>query len=45
MHFENLREKSVLDRDQTRYRFTMDLVRLWVQSEHNVWRVLSEVAR
>jgi hypothetical protein len=45
MHFENLREKSVLDRDQTRYRFTMDLVRLWVQSEHNVWKVLSEVAR
>ncbi len=44
VHFENLREKSFLDRDQTRYRFTMDLMRLWVQSEHNVWKVLSEIA-
>jgi AAA+ ATPase superfamily predicted ATPase len=44
MHFENLRERSFLDRDQTRYRFTMDLMRLWVQSEHNVWKVLSEIA-
>ncbi len=43
MHFENLRERSILDRDQTRYRFTMDLMRLWIQSEHNVWKVLSEV--
>lgn len=44
MHFEKLRERSFLDRDQTRYRFTMDLMRLWVQSEHNVWKVLSEVS-
>ena len=42
MHLERLREKSMLDRDQIRYRFTMDLMRLWVQSEHNVWKVLSE---
>jgi hypothetical protein len=42
MHFEQLREKSTLDRDQTRYRFTLDLMRLWVQSEHNAWKVLSE---
>jgi hypothetical protein len=45
MHFEQLREKSMLDRDQTRYRFTMDLMRLWVQSEHNVWKVLSETGQ
>jgi hypothetical protein len=45
MHFEQLREKSMLDRDQTRYRFTMDLMRLWVQSEHNVWQVLSETGK
>ncbi|HYK90851.1 MAG TPA: hypothetical protein VE398_18905 [Acidobacteriota bacterium] len=43
MHFESLRDGSVLDRDQAGYRFTMDLMRLWVQSEHNVWKVLSEV--
>ena len=43
MHFENLRQKSVLDRDQTRYRFTMDLMRHWIQSEHNVWKVLGEI--
>jgi len=43
MHFENLRESSFLDRDQTRFRFTMDLMRLWVQSEHNIWKVLSEI--
>jgi hypothetical protein len=45
MHFEQLREKSMLDRDQTRYRFTMDLMRLWVQNEHNVWQVLSETGK
>ncbi len=45
MHFEQLREKSMLDRDQTRYRFTMDLMRQWIQSEHNVWKVLSETGR
>jgi hypothetical protein len=44
MHFENLRESSFLDRDQTRFRFTMDLMRLWVQSEHNIWKVLSEIS-
>ncbi len=43
MHFENLRQKSILDRDQTRYRFTMDLMRHWIQSEHNVWKVLGEI--
>jgi hypothetical protein len=42
MQFEQLREKLMLDRDQTRYRFTMDLMRQWIQSEHNVWKVLSE---
>ncbi len=42
MYFEQLREKTVLDRDQTRYRFTMDLMRQWIQNEHNVWKVLSE---
>jgi hypothetical protein len=45
MHFETLRDGSVLDRDQAGYRFTMDLMRLWVQSEHNVWKVLSEVGQ
>jgi hypothetical protein len=45
MHFEQLREKSMLDRDQTRYRFTMDLMRLWIQSEHNIWQVLSETGK
>ncbi len=43
MHFENLRESTFLDRDQTRFRFTMDLMRLWLQSEHNIWKVLSEI--
>ena len=43
MHFENLRQKSILDRDQTRYRFNMDLMRHWIQSEHNVWKVLGEI--
>jgi hypothetical protein len=38
--FENLRVQRVLDRDQTRYRFTMDLLRRWVQVEHSVWEVL-----
>lgn len=42
MHFEELRHRSLLDRDQTRYRFTMDLLRLWIQSEHNIWKVLKE---
>jgi hypothetical protein len=45
MRFEQLREKLMLDRDQTRYRFTMDLMRLWIQSEHNVWKVLSETSQ
>jgi hypothetical protein len=42
MVFENLRTKRVLDRDQTRYRFTMDLLRRWIQVEHNVWEVLGQ---
>lgn len=41
--FEKLRGRSVLDRDQDRYRFTMDLSRLWIQNEHTVWNVLSEL--
>ncbi len=45
MHLENLREKDIIDRDQTRYRFVMDLMRLWIQSEHNIWKVLSEVGK
>lgn len=43
MLFESLREDSVLERDQTRYRFRMDLLRLWVRSERNIWNVLNEV--
>ena len=43
--FENLMVKRVLDRDQTRYRFTMDLLRHWVQVEHNVWEVLGAQKR
>ncbi|MFQ5929467.1 MAG: AAA family ATPase [Acidobacteriota bacterium] len=44
MHLEGLRRCYLLDRDQTRYRFTMDLLRLWIQVEHNVWNVLNEIA-
>ena len=44
MHLEALRQRLLLDRDQTRYRFRMDLLRLWIQIEHNVWNVLNEIA-
>ncbi|MDA2934780.1 ATP-binding protein [Acidobacteria bacterium AH-259-D05] len=44
MHLEGMRQCSLLDRDQTRYRFSMDLLRLWIQVEHNVWNVLKEIA-
>ncbi|HSR66718.1 MAG TPA: AAA family ATPase [Acidobacteriota bacterium] len=44
MIYEGLRGRRVLDRDQTRYRFTMDLLRLWIRSERNVWNVLNEIA-
>ena len=43
MALEALRQRSVLDRDQTRYRFTMDLMRLWIRAERNVWNVLNEI--
>lgn len=37
---ERLRKRRVLDRDQTRYRFTLDLMRKWVSHEHTIWGVL-----
>ena len=40
---EELRTSQILDRDQTRYRYKMDLSRLYIQSEHNIWNVLNEV--
>ena len=43
MLLESLRQRDVLDRDQNRYRFTMDLMRRWVQAEHSVWNVLNEI--
>jgi hypothetical protein len=45
MLLESLRLCDVLDRDQNRYRFTMDLMRRWIQAEHNVWNVLNEIKR
>ena len=39
---ESLRQKNLLDRDQTRYRYRMDLFRLWLKAEHSVWSVLSQ---
>lgn len=44
MLFESLRQRSVLDRDQTRYRFTLDLMRRWISSERNIWNVLNEIS-
>ena len=44
MQLEGMRQHFLLDRDQTRYRFSMDLLRLWIQVEHNVWSVLKEIA-
>jgi hypothetical protein len=40
---ERLRGRRILDRDQIRYRFTMDLIRRWVKAEQSVWNVLGEV--
>ena len=40
---EQLRSGQVLERDQTRFRFKMDLLRLWVKEEHTVWNVLPEL--
>ncbi|MCW4026887.1 MAG: AAA family ATPase, partial [Candidatus Bathyarchaeota archaeon] len=37
---ESLRQRGVLDRDQTRYRFKMDLLRVWVRQEFSVWSLL-----
>jgi hypothetical protein len=45
MLLESLRLGDVLDRDQNRYRFTMDLMRRWIQDEHNIWNVLNEINR
>ena len=42
MLLEGLRQRDVLDRDQTRYRFTMDLMRRWIRFEHNIWAVLHQ---
>ena len=42
MALEGMRQSHVLDRDQTRYRFSMDLMRLWVRADHTVWSVLAE---
>ncbi len=44
MIFEDLRRRAVLDRDQTRYRFKMDLFRRWIAAEKNIWTVLSEIS-
>jgi hypothetical protein len=44
VQLEGLRRRRILDRDQTRYRFTMDLIRRWVQTEHSVWDVLGETS-
>ena len=43
VELEGLRQTSILDRDQTKYRFTMDLLRHWIRVEHNVWNVLNEL--
>jgi hypothetical protein len=43
MHLEGLRQKKVVDRDQSRYRFTMDLVRVWVKRDQTVWGVLDQI--
>jgi hypothetical protein len=40
---DELRTCQILDRDQTRYRYKMDLFRLYIESEHNIWNVLNEV--
>ena len=43
MHLEGLRQKKVVDRDQSRYRFTMDLFRVWIKRDHTVWGVLAQI--
>ena len=43
MHLEGLRQKKVVDRDQSRYRFTMDLVRVWVKRDQTIWGVLDQI--
>ena len=43
MLLEGLRQRDVLDRDQTRYRFTMDLMRRWIRFEHSIWAVLHQI--
>ena len=43
VELEGLRGTSILDRDQTKYRFSMDLLRHWIRLEHNVWNVLNEL--
>ena len=40
---EDLRQRGLVDRDQQRYRFKMDLIRVWVAAEHSVWSVLSDL--
>lgn len=41
---EDLRRDETLDRDQDRYRFTMDLLGRYIKAEHTVWSVLGERA-
>jgi hypothetical protein len=43
IHLEGLRQRAILERDQPKYRFTMDLLRLWIQAEHGLWNVLHEL--
>jgi hypothetical protein len=43
MLLEQLRSRRLLDRDQIRYRFSMDLIRRWVRTEQSVWNVLGQV--
>jgi len=43
MHLEGLRQRKVVDRDQSRYRFTMDLLRVWIKRDHTIWGVLAQI--
>lgn len=44
VELESLRATGVLDCDKTRYRLSMDIMRLWVAAEHDLWKVLSEIS-
>jgi hypothetical protein len=45
MCLEGLRKKRVVDRDQSRYRFTLDLWRVWINRDHTVWGVLDQISQ